>query len=520
VHELDAASNNGVEAMRDLIEKASLGTPGRHKVYILDEVHMLSKGAEAALLKTLEEPPPHVVFVLATTDPQKVSDTIRSRTQHLQFHLLTADLLAEHVRWIVGDAGLAVDDDAIDDVLALGGGSARDTLSALELVASSGGGRVESITLDEFVVAMIEREPGRALTMVAHAISLGRDPRTLTEELIGFLRNGFLSLMAPELVQLPSDRVDVVADLARRLGAPGLVRGIEVLGASLVEMRQAPDPRVLLDVAVVQLTSDAVAVDVTALLTRLDRLEQRVAETAVPPSAPAPSAAAGSSAGVDDPAPAKGRAALGGRARQRPAPEGPTTNVGEGPAVGGAQTTTGQAVSADDDAPTTRRVTRDDWENTIRPQLRGMARAVYAPADYVSSTDTTVVLSLPNAVHRKKCEEQRSTVEEALSGHAGTPVAIELVAGGDDGGGDQGGSSSSSSGSVSPSGASSDSGSVGASPTTPTDASALDRDGAGGDPDDEIDLDDLVEAPPESVKTPIDRLAEAFPGSQLIDESA
>ena len=88
VHELDAASNNGVDAMRDLIEKASLGTPGRHKVYILDEVHMLSKAAEAALLKTLEEPPPHVVFVLATTDPQKMSDTIRSRTQHLQFHLL------------------------------------------------------------------------------------------------------------------------------------------------------------------------------------------------------------------------------------------------------------------------------------------------------------------------------------------------------------------------------------------------------------------------------------------------
>ena len=88
MHELDAASNNGVDAMRDLIEKASLGTPGRHKVYILDEVHMLSKAAEAALLKTLEEPPPHVVFVLATTDPQKMSDTIRSRTQHLQFHLL------------------------------------------------------------------------------------------------------------------------------------------------------------------------------------------------------------------------------------------------------------------------------------------------------------------------------------------------------------------------------------------------------------------------------------------------
>ena len=98
VHELDAASNNGVDAMRDLIDKAMLGTPGRHKVYILDEVHMLSKAAEAALLKTLEEPPSHVVFVLATTDPQKVSPTIVSRTQHLQFHLLPMDELEEHVR--------------------------------------------------------------------------------------------------------------------------------------------------------------------------------------------------------------------------------------------------------------------------------------------------------------------------------------------------------------------------------------------------------------------------------------
>ena len=88
VIELDAASNNKVDDIRELIERVNLGTPGRHKVYILDEVHMLTPGAEAALLKTLEEPPPHVVFVLATTDPQKVRDTIRSRTQHLSFHLL------------------------------------------------------------------------------------------------------------------------------------------------------------------------------------------------------------------------------------------------------------------------------------------------------------------------------------------------------------------------------------------------------------------------------------------------
>ena len=100
---------------------------------------MLSKPAEAALLKTLEEPPSHVVFVLATTDPQKVSDTIRSRTQHLRFHLLAPDTLAEHVRWVAADAGLDIGDDAIAAAVSQGAGSARDTLSALELIANSGG---------------------------------------------------------------------------------------------------------------------------------------------------------------------------------------------------------------------------------------------------------------------------------------------------------------------------------------------------------------------------------------------
>ena len=106
---------------------------------------------------------------------------------------------------------------------------------------------------------MIERDAGRALTMAAGAIAIGRDPRTLTEELIGYLRNGFLSIMAPDLVQLPSLNVSTLSDQAQRLGAAGLVQGIEQLGEALTEMRNAPDPRVLLDVAIVKLTSDAAA---------------------------------------------------------------------------------------------------------------------------------------------------------------------------------------------------------------------------------------------------------------------
>jgi DNA polymerase III subunit gamma/tau len=316
VHELDAASNNGVEAIRELIERASLGTPGRHKVYILDEVHMLSRAAEAALLKTLEEPPPHVVFVLATTDPQKMSDTIRSRTQHLQFHLLPADTLAEHVRWVAADAGIDLSDDAFEFVLDQGSGSARDTLSALELMAATGGDVSERLDLDEFMQAMIDHDTGRALTATAHAVSLGREPRTLTEELVRHLRNGFLSLMAPELVQLSEHRVDQVAASAQLLGPARLVRAMERLGTAMVEMRHAPDPRILLEVALVQLTGEEAAGDVAALAARLDRLEHAV--NAGLGSAGA-AATARPAAPVD---PATGRAVLGGRAR-RPATAAP-----------------------------------------------------------------------------------------------------------------------------------------------------------------------------------------------------
>ena len=126
LHELDAASNNKVDDVRELLKKVALGTPGRRKVYLLDEVHMLSPGAENALLKTLEEPPDHVVFVLATTEPHKVVTTIRSRTQHFELTLIPAEQMTERVREIAADAGIEVDDEIVDHVVRVGGGSARD----------------------------------------------------------------------------------------------------------------------------------------------------------------------------------------------------------------------------------------------------------------------------------------------------------------------------------------------------------------------------------------------------------
>ncbi len=506
VHELDAASNNGVDAMRDLIEKASLGTPGRHKVYILDEVHMLSKAAEAALLKTLEEPPPHVVFVLATTDPQKMSDTIRSRTQHLQFHLLPPDTLAEHVRWVADDAGLEVSDAALDQVLRQGAGSARDALSALELVASIGDDGVETVPLDEFVEAMIDRDPGRALTMVAHAISIGRDPRTLTEELIGFMRNGFLCLMAPELVPVSGQHIDTLTDQAGRLGAAGLVRGIETLGAALSDMRQAPDARVLLDVAAVQLTADSVAPDLGALLARLHRLEEQVA-------AGVPAAAAGAPAAPTAAAdPNTARATLGGRARTA-APTAPAAVQPE-PAPDAAPSV---AATPSPAAPSTG-LTSEVWEQTVRPALRGMTRAVYAPATLVGVADGAVTFSLPNVAHREKCEQHREAVEAAIRNATGADVVVQLLVEGE----------STATPTTAPPTPAAEPAPNSVEPTAspeaarpvPAASSAPAAPAPIDDPpdDDDVDLDDLVDAPPESVKSPIDRLAEAFPGSELIDE--
>ena len=390
VLELDAASNNGVENMRDLIERSSLGNPGRHRVFILDEVHMLSKPAEAALLKTLEEPPPHVVFVLATTDPQKVSETIRSRTQHLQFHLLPMHDLDEHVRWVIKDANLKVSEAAIAQVLTQGGGSARDTLSALELVAAGGGEADEQLSPDEFVEAIIDRDPGRALGATAAAIQRGADPRMLAEEIVRQLRECFLSLMAPDLVQLPEQRKTLVADQARRMGASTVVRAIEVLGEILIEMRYAPDARLLIEVALVKLTSVNNANDNSSLIARIERLEAGITRDASAPMVrPAPINAA------------TGKVQLGGKASV--------------------------AVAAPSAGPLSDEQLVSQWSDVVSG-FKALARAVFSAVSAVSCVDGVLIVSAPNDAHQRKAQEHVAAVEAQLSSITGRKITVAFSA--------------------------------------------------------------------------------------------
>jgi DNA polymerase-3 subunit gamma/tau len=222
-----------------------------------------------------------------------------------------------------------------------------------------------------------------------------------------------------------------------------------------------------------------------------------------------------------------GRAALGGRARTAPpVVEDAPSAVADAPPPSERTTAASTAASTAD-------ITADVWENTIRPALRGMARAVYAPASFVRSTDSTLTLSVPNAVHCAKCEEQRSVVEAALAEYTGAPVTVELLDGGGGGGG-SGQPRVSSAPSRPPIEDSGHGDDAGGERTSPRErglatAAAMAESGTVDDEpvisvadlpdDDDVDLDDLIDAPPESVKSPIDRLAEAFPGSELIDEA-
>ncbi len=263
--------------MRDLLSRVALGTPGRWKVYIVDEVHQITSAAAAALLKTLEEPPAHVIFVLATTDPQKVLDTIRSRTQHFEFRLLGAEILTSLLANVAEQAAIDLTPEAIDLVVRRGHGSARDALSALDQVAAAGTVEDDASAVSAIVDAVVQHDPGSVLVRVAEAATAGLDARRLGTELLEYLRNGFLATRAPSLVLLSEAATAEVESQARDLGPAALVRSMDLIGQALIDMRDSADPRTTLEVALVRLAAPEVDDSRAALIERIERLERALA---------------------------------------------------------------------------------------------------------------------------------------------------------------------------------------------------------------------------------------------------
>jgi DNA polymerase-3 subunit gamma/tau len=377
------------------------------------------------LLKTLEEPPAQVVFVLATTDPQKISETIRSRVQHLQFHLIASDELEKYVRFVIKAAELTIDDDAIEAVLRQGGGSARDTLSALELYAAGGGEPEEALHTEDIVKAIIARDHSEALSAVARAMQQGRDAHTYAQDVVRTMRDCFLTLMSPELVQLPASRVAELTEYAREMGVQRIVRVMETLGTTMVEMRHAPDARLLLEVAVVQLSSPVLDDSNENLLARVSQLEEAVKalrESGV--------AAARPQAPVN---PTTGRAKVGGHAGgtssgstgeiQRPSP---TAEVAVEPADATPVAIPLPVTQPEPAVETPGADPAQVWPQ-ITEAMRGLAKAMFKPAVVESVDGKKIVIRLPNNTPMKRAQEQVPTVVAALKQVCGITYSVTLV---------------------------------------------------------------------------------------------
>ena len=283
VVEIDGASNNSVENARQLISNAGLSPTANalYKVYIIDEVHMLSGAAFNALLKTMEEPPPHVKFILCTTEPHKVPPTIQSRCQRFEFRNIPVKQIAGHLRGVLGGEGVAAEDEVFWQVARLGQGSMRDALSLMDRLLATGADPLTAKVLEDMlglpdrslvealVAALADGDLGGTLEKTAELLGRGIGQDQLTEVLIDFLRQlMLLSACGPEtdLVELSEDARPGALRLAERFDAPGLVHMIALLENLQRAAKGSPTPRALLDATVVRLALTEKVADVAGLL--------------------------------------------------------------------------------------------------------------------------------------------------------------------------------------------------------------------------------------------------------------
>ena len=360
VIEIDAASHGGVDDARELRERAFY-TPvsGRFKIYIIDEAHMVTQQGFNALLKLVEEPPPHLKFIFATTEPEKVIATIRSRTHHYPFRLVPPSVLRDLMQDILRKEGVTVEEAVLPLVVRAGAGSVRDSLSILDqLLAGSDEsglsyeravallGFTDASLLDEIADAFAAADGAAVFRVVNRVIEGGHEPRRFAADLLDRFRDLIVLAAVPEaaeigLLDLPPDRAELMAAQAERFGQAGLTRAAEIVSTGLDQMRGATSPRLLLELMCAQVLLPAAATDEKSLLARLERLESagRGGPAPAPQASPRPPhsgqdhdaerARVASPAGRQAPEPARPHAprppASERPASERPAPHRPAS---------------------------------------------------------------------------------------------------------------------------------------------------------------------------------------------------
>lgn len=311
VYELDAASRTGVDNVREEIINSVNFAPvrGKYKIYIIDEVHMLTTAAFNALLKTLEEPPAHVIFVLCTTDPQKILETILSRCQRFDFHRIGNEDIEHRLSYVCEQEGFDYDDEALAIVARHAKGGMRDALSTLEQLSVFGNGAVHADDarsllgevsdqiLGEFARAIAERDIAELYGLIRAQVEEGNDLLELTRDLVAHVRDVYVACVAgarAELFEGGAEQAEALAAEAAAFGehsADRLARVLTVLDDAALEMRGASDVRLVLEIACTRLARPEADLTIEALAERVARLEAMVANAAVPASVAAVGAA-------------------------------------------------------------------------------------------------------------------------------------------------------------------------------------------------------------------------------------
>ena len=309
VIEIDAASHGGVDDARDLRERAFFApVSSRYKVYIIDEAHMVSSQGFNALLKLVEEPPPHLKFIFATTQPDKVIGTIRSRTHHYPFRLVPPKLLGEYLLTLCESEGVTLEPNALPLVVRAGAGSVRDTLSVLDQLLGGAGpdgvtydlavqllGYTPDSLLDDAIDAFAADDGATVFGVVDKVIESGQDPRRFAEDLLQRLRDLVIVAAVPDalstgLLEVPGDRAERLRSQAAGFGPSELTRAAEVVNTALVDFRGATAPRLLLELMCARILVPGADHTSLGFTSRLDRLERRLSIDTPPGAEPTPKA--------------------------------------------------------------------------------------------------------------------------------------------------------------------------------------------------------------------------------------
>ena len=435
VVELDAASHGGVDDTRELRDRAFYGpAQSRYRVFIVDEAHMVTTAGFNALLKIVEEPPEHLIFIFATTEPEKVLPTIRSRTHHYPFRLLPPRTMRALIARICEEEGVVVDDAVYPLVIRAGGGSPRDALSVLDqLVAGSEDGpdgprvtyqralgllgATDVALIDEAVDALAAGDAATLFGAVESVIDAGHDPRRFATDLLERFRDLIVLQAVPDaasrgVVDAPEDVLDRMREQATRIGPATLTRYAEVVQAGLGEMRGATAPRLLLEVVCARLLLPSASDAESALLERVERIETRL-DMSIPAAAAAPAEPAAQPVAQPSRSPRRAVAAESKpKAEPTPAPAAePSPAPGEPNAA----------------------AVRTMWP-TVRDKVRQRSRTtevMLAGATVLAIEDNTLVLTHSSAPLAKRLSEQRNAdvIAEALKDALGVNWRVRCEAG-------------------------------------------------------------------------------------------